>query len=156
MLRAALRNVALLAAATVVGISAAAGGSQLLTLPVPIVTIYPGDMIGAEQLTDRTFVEAQVGGGYATSPDMLIGKVARRTLLPAHPIPGNAVGEIDLVTRGTAVQLVFQQPGLTITAYASPLQDGSAGDVIRVRNTDSGAVILGVVQPDGTVRVGAQ
>ena len=32
------------------------------------------------------------------------------------------------MTRGTAVQLVFQQAGLTITAYASPLQDGSAGD----------------------------
>ena len=60
------------------------------------------------------------------------------------------------MTRGTSVQVVFQQAGLSITAYASPLQDGSAGDVIRVRNTDSGVIIRGVVQPDGTVRVGAR
>jgi flagella basal body P-ring formation protein FlgA len=28
--------------------------------------------------------------------------------------------------------------------------------VIRVRNIDSGATVMGVVQPDGTVRVGAR
>jgi len=133
-----------------------AGAAQLVTLPVPTVTIYPGQLIEAERLTDHTFVQSQIGSGYLDAEEKLIGKLAKRTLLPGHPIPENAVGEVDLVTRGTSVQLVFKQDGLTITAYASPLQDGSAGDVIRVRNTDSGGTVVGVVQPDGTVRVGPQ
>jgi flagella basal body P-ring formation protein FlgA len=33
------------------------------------------------------------------------------------------------------------------------LQDGAVGDVIKVRNSDSGVTVSGAVQPDGTVRV---
>ncbi len=134
----------------------AAIAAQFVTLPVPSVTIYPGEIIDAAKLTDHAFVDTQIGSGYIDAADMLVGKVAKRTLLPDHPVPVNAIGEVDIVTRGTAVQLVFEQPGLLITTYASPLQDGSAGDVIRVRNTDSGAIVVGVVQPDGTVRVSPQ
>ena len=134
----------------------AAGGAarQLVTLPVPTVTIYPGEMIDADELTDH-LLQSSIGAGIRRPVDILVGKVAKRTLLPGEPDPDNAVGEVDLVTRGTSVQLVFQQAGLIITAYASPLEDGSAGDLIRVRNIDSGATIIGMVQPDGTVRVGA-
>jgi flagella basal body P-ring formation protein FlgA len=157
MLRAAIRKAALPVAALALCLAApASAAGQLVTLPVPTVTIYPGDLIDHDRLADRTFVQSQVRSGYVDSTDMLVGKIAKRTLLPNHPISMNAIGEVDLVTRGTAVQLVFQQPGLTITTYASPLQDGGAGDLIRVRNTDSGAVVVGIVQPDGTVRVGAQ
>jgi len=155
MFFAALRNVALLAAALLLWTGVAAA-EQVITLPVPTVTIYPGDLIDADRLTDHTFYQSQVASGYVDSQDLLIGKVAKRTLLPDHPISANAVGEDDLIKRGAAVQLVFQQPGLTITTYASPLQDGSPGDLIRVRNTDSGTIVVGVIQPDGTVRVGGQ
>jgi flagella basal body P-ring formation protein FlgA len=33
------------------------------------------------------------------------------------------------------------------------LQDGAAGDSVKVRNDDSGVTVTGVVQPDGAVRV---
>lgn len=152
---AALRNGALFAAAIVLEFAVSpAVSAQLITLPVPTATIYPGSLIDADRITDRTFVQSQVGRGYVDTKSALIGKVARRTLLPDHPIPANAIDEVDLVTRGTSVQLVFQQAGLVITAYASPLEDGSVGDIIRVRNTDSGSVVVGVVQADGTIRVG--
>jgi flagella basal body P-ring formation protein FlgA len=35
------------------------------------------------------------------------------------------------------------------------LQNGSAGDVVTLRNIDSGAIIKGTVASDGTVRLGA-
>jgi flagella basal body P-ring formation protein FlgA len=155
MLRAALRSLAAVAAMAFT-VAASAGTGQLVTLPVPTVTIYPGQIIDADELSERTFLQNQVGNGYLDSYNMLVGKVAKRTLLPDRPIAINAIGEVDLVTRGTSVQLVFQQAGLTITAYAAPLEDGSAGDFIRLRNIDSGAVVMGVVQVDGTVRVGAR
>jgi flagella basal body P-ring formation protein FlgA len=157
MIASAVRTAALAAAAVIVGVGASGAlAAQLVTLPVPIATIYPGSIIEADQLTERTYVQSQIGTGYIDAPSALVGRVARRTLLPDHPIPAIAIDEVDLVTRGTSVQLVFQQAGLLITAYAAPLEDGSAGDVIRVRNIDSGATVMGVVQPDGTVRVGAR
>jgi len=144
----------LLSAALLAGSMATGAVAQNVTLPVPTATIYPGDVISAGDLGERTFREEQVRYGIADSRSMLIGKVARRTLLPDHPVAINAVDEVAIVTRGTPVQVVFRQQGLVITAYASPLQDGSEGDIIRVRNADSGAIIMGVVQADGTVRVG--
>jgi flagellar basal body P-ring formation protein FlgA len=157
MIRSAARNGALVAAAFVLALGvSAASGAQLVTLPVPTATIYPGSLIEAGQLSEHTFVQSQIGSGYVDTTIELVGKVARRTLLPDHPIPANAIDEVDLVTRGTSVQLVFQHAGLVITAYAAPLEDGSIGDLIRVRNIDSGAVVMGIVQPDGTVRVGPQ
>ncbi len=51
--------------------------------------------------------------------------------------------------------VLFSGNGLVITATAVTLEPGSAGDVIKVRNTDSGRVFSGIVMADGTVRVGA-
>ena len=115
-------------AALAIALFAALGTSiafaaQLVTLPVPAVTIYPGSIIQAEDLTDRTFVQSELRTGYVDSTDTLVGKIARRTLLPDHPIPAMAIDEVDLVKRGSSVQLVFQQSGLLITAYAAPLED---------------------------------
>ena len=39
-------------------------------------------------------------------------------------------------------------------AFALSLQQGSIGETISLRNSDSGTTIRGVIQGDGTVRVG--
>ena len=50
----------------------------------------------------------------------------------------------------------FAGGGLTITAVGTPLQNGSIGDFIPVRNIESGVVISGTVMDDGSVRVAAK
>jgi flagella basal body P-ring formation protein FlgA len=125
------------------------------TLPVPQVTIYPGDPIEPELLVDRTFAAGLIGNmSVIDDRDILAGKVAKRTLLPGYPIPLNSVEEPDVVSAGIPVRIVFRNGGLTITALGSPLQAGAAGDLISVRNLESGVTLHGVVQADGTVRVG--
>ena len=49
--------------------------------------------------------------------------------------------------------VVFQAGNLTITGQAIALQGGRVGDFLSLRNADSGKVIKGIVQADGTVRV---
>lgn len=127
-----------------------------LPLPVPRITLYPGDAIRSDHLVDRVFnarIERR-SAVYRTRADV-IGKVARRTLLPGRPIPVNAVREPYLVVQGRTVQIVFQEGPLIITGYAVALQSGGKGDVVRVRNVDSSAVVKGTIAPDGTVRVSA-
>lgn len=133
------------------GIASAAG----IELPVPNVTIYPGDVIGQNLLVERTFA-VPTGEDWAVHRDRsgLIGKVARRTLLPGKPIPLNSVREADVISQGKAVTLVFQAGGLTITGQGVALQAGRVGDILSLRNVDSNTVVKGVVQADGTVRVG--
>lgn len=126
-------------------------------LPVPAVTIYPGDIIQESMLTERSFLETtRWRHAVVESPRALIGKSARRTLLPSRPIPLNAVEDAKVVTRGVPTRIVFEEEGLNITTLGSPLQSGSVGEFIRVRNLDSGLTILARVQEDGTLRVGAK
>lgn len=123
-------------------------------LPVPKITIYPGDVITAEALGTQTF-----GAGVERMPVIrssgdVVGKVARRTLITGKPIPVNSIRVVDAVQLGKQVQLIFEADGLTITGVGVALQNAAVGDLLSVRNTDSGLTIKGVVQADGSVRVG--
>ncbi|MGB8279231.1 MAG: flagellar basal body P-ring formation chaperone FlgA [Methylovirgula sp.] len=125
-------------------------------LPVPAVTIYPGDRIQESFLVDREFSDetSALRGAVINSRLALVGKLARWTLLPGVPIPMNAVSEPNAISNGARVRVVFEQDGLDIETYAIALQAGSVGQVISVRNPDSGTTISGIVQADGSVRVG--
>ena len=124
--------------------------------PVPLVTIHPGETIRDSIIEDREFPGLVDRPQAIDSRRVLVGKVARRTLVAGQLIPVNAVEDPKLVVRGTPVQVVFAQDGLVISALASPLQSGSVGDLVRARNIDSGLVVVGTVQSDGTLRVGSR
>lgn len=148
---------ACLASAIVVGLCVpSAKGGETINLPVPRVTIYPGDTIASDVLVDRAFIASTVArSSVLDDRQSLAGKVARRTLLAGQPIPVNGVRDPYLVASGKEAVAVFQSGGLVITARAIALQSGSVGDVISLRNTESGVTIRGTVQGDGTVRVDA-
>jgi flagella basal body P-ring formation protein FlgA len=128
--------------------------AQDSTLPTPRVVIYPGDIIQNDMLMDAPADEVQgVVGTVVETRSELIGKRAIRTLLPGRAILAIAVGNPRAVVNGAEVTLVYSEGDLKIVAAASALQDGGVGDVIKVRNIDSGLTISGTVQADGSVRV---
>jgi flagella basal body P-ring formation protein FlgA len=55
------------------------------------------------------------------------------------------------VRRNEAVVIRIERPGLMVTANGTALQEGRAGDVVKVRNTDSSRIIVCKVNADGTV-----
>lgn len=124
--------------------------------PVPRTTIYPGDAITRENLSERSF-RFRKGADlpYVQSADQLVGMVARTTLVAGKPIARNALREADVIKRGQLAQIIFKSGALTISAYGKALEPGSVGDVIALRNVDSGAVIRGQVRADGSVLLGA-
>lgn len=124
-------------------------------MPVPTITIYPGETIKEGVIETRAFSAHAIGHlPVVEDARVLTGKVARRTLLPGQLIPRNAVEEPRLVERGAPVQVVFSEDGLTIIGAASALEAGSLGERVRARNLDSGITIIGKVQADGSLRVG--
>jgi flagella basal body P-ring formation protein FlgA len=133
-------------------LSARAAGVQV---PVPRITIYPGQVIEQEMLVDRVFrSSAPAIVSAASSSDALIGKVARQTLLPGHPIATNAIRDQYAVIQGKSALIVFRDGALTITATGVAMQSGGKGDVVSVRNVDSGRTVKGTVEDDGSINVG--
>ena len=58
-----------------------------------------------------------------------------------------------VVANGAEVRLVYVDGGLVIVTTGAALQDGGVGEVIKIRNSDSGVTVSGQVQADGTVQV---
>lgn len=121
---------------------------------VPTRMIYPGDTIAPEALENvplRRKLRNPAAVVYRAQD--LAGKVAKRTLLPGRLIPVGSVREAWLVERGSTVQVQFVHGPLEITVAGIPLEPGAEGDLIRLRNVDTGAIFTGTVMADGTVRI---
>lgn len=126
------------------------------TVLVASRVVYPGEVIAGDALDEVPLRRVlRNPGSIAFGLSQVEGKVARRTLLPGRMIPLSYVRDAYLVEPGEPVQMVFVQGGLEISVTGVPLQSGSAGDVVRVRNLDSGTVVTGVVMADGTIRISA-
>jgi flagellar basal body P-ring formation protein FlgA len=144
-------------AAAMIAVTCHTAAGEERVLPVPTVTIYPGDMINESMLKDRKFPENyRFRTAVVESPRVLAGKTARRTLLPGEPIPLNAVDDPKLVTRGAQTAILFEEGGLSIVGVGIPLQSGALGETVQVKNVDSGRIITGRVQADGKIRIGIQ
>jgi flagella basal body P-ring formation protein FlgA len=145
------RRLSLLALAAFIAAAPVSAGSR--PLPVPGQVIYPGDRITDAMLRDNQDALVGDAGDVIWDRAALVGKVARRTLLPGRAIPTVAVEEPRAVSTGTLVQLIYENDGLTIVTTAQALQNGFVGQVVQVRNVESGTIVSGLVQADGSVRV---
>ena len=124
---------------------------------VPSRVIYPGETVTIAALREVVLKAGKVvPDAVATTADQLDGKVTKRTLLPGHYIPAGSLRDPWLVEQGAPVQAVLVAGGLTITAAAVTLQPGAAGDLVRVRNVDTGKIVSGTVMADGSIMVGAR
>jgi flagella basal body P-ring formation protein FlgA len=149
-----IRSIAALALIASLTGGGAIAQQQPTQLPVPATAIYPGDVIKEEMIIERAFAPNMQGvAAFFAARGLVVGQIARRTLMPGQPIPINALEDQKVVTRGNVVKVVVEDNGLSIVTYASSMQSGSVGAMIQLRNLDTGVIIRGVVQQDGSVRI---
>jgi flagellar basal body P-ring formation protein FlgA len=124
------------------------------TVVVPNRMIYPGQTIPPEAL-EVVPLRRQLANpsAFVMKLEDAVGKVARSTLLPGRMMYVTSMREAYLVETGAPARVVFVNGPLSISMTGMPLQSGSAGDVVKVRNMESGVVFTGVVMADGTIRV---
>lgn len=152
-----LRRAVLAAPAVLVGLlvaDAALADARMAVVPKRI--IYPGEEIDAGQLEEVEVTNPNIVKGYAESIGAVSGLVSKRTLLPGRVILTSALREPFAVSRGTTIHLVFDNGSLVLRASGTPLQDAAVGEMVRVRNKDSGVIVSGTVMGDGTVHVVAK
>jgi len=148
------RSVLTAAIAAMAASCAVPAAAQEALAPTPRVVIYPGDVIRDDMLADVAEAARDGSGPFVEQRSLIVGKVARLTLLPGHAIPFSGVSNRKVVANGAEVRLIYAEGDLLIMTTGSALQDGSVGEVVRVRNSDSGVTVSGAVQSDGSVKVG--
>ncbi|MGE3624385.1 MAG: flagellar basal body P-ring formation chaperone FlgA [Bdellovibrionales bacterium] len=121
---------------------------------VPVLShrVEAGTIIGAADIDWITVTEDRAGGAI-TAAEELVGREAKRALASGQVIKENDIMLPRMVVRGTTVTMKIQTPVMVVTATGRAMQDGRAGDVVRVMNTHSNRMIEGVVEGAGTVRI---
>jgi len=126
-----------------------------VTLPVPRITIYPGQVVTGDMLEWRQWNAADPRlEATARRIGQVAGQVARRTLVPRYPIALAELRQTAAVEQGQIVAIVFRGRAITILGKGVMLQQGAVGASVRVRNVDSARVVVGRVAEDGSVVVG--
>jgi flagella basal body P-ring formation protein FlgA len=84
----------------------------------------------------------------------VVGLAARRALRPGQPLRRSDLMRPELVHRNDWVTLVYESPGMVITARGKALEAGGEGDVVSVLNVQSKRTVQGTVSGPGRVHVG--
>ena len=85
------------------------------------------------------------------------GLIAKRPLPAGTALISNMLESLEspvILKRNQNVIIRIETPGFLVTAMGIALQDGRAGDYIKVRNMDSQRIILARIKEDGTVEPG--
>ncbi len=91
--------------------------------------------------------------GYLGDPARLEGMRLSRSVANGTTLNPGMLAERLLVERGHAVTIVARSGSIAIRAGALAMEDGIAGERVRVRNLASGRVVNGVVESTGIVVV---
>lgn len=91
--------------------------------------------------------------GYLTELNQAVGMVVKRVVNKGVPLTAYMIDRPILIKRMAAVDIVSSVGGARVKTEGVALQDGRAGDLIRVRNVKSGKSVSGRVVGDSTVEV---
>jgi len=86
-------------------------------------------------------------------PEKAVGRRTTKALSKGEVLLPKAVEDPPWVKKGDFVTLVAEAPGLTITVQGQAREEGSRGQLIRVRNVSSGREVYGRVESPQVVRV---
>ena len=90
---------------------------------------------------------AGVVTNFATAKDM----EARRLLHAGEAFRSDDMRRPIVVTKGQAVTMLFDAPGVELTATGRAMSEGGVGDTVAVQNPASFRTINGVISAPGTV-----
>lgn len=118
---------------------------------VTLVEIPAGGVISPENVKVEKTVSSYPEPADWSTP---YGLVARRRLAANTVLSPNMIGPVEpaiVVKRNQKVIIRIAAGGLVVTAMGQTVEEGSAGEYVRVRNVDSQRIILARVNEDGTV-----
>ncbi len=118
---------------------------------VTLVDIPAGEVISSKNVRIESVISSHPEADNWKPP---YGLIAKRPLPANTTIGPHMVGPLRpavIVARNQNVVIRIERPLLLVTALGKTLQEGSAGEYIKVRNLNSQRIILAKVKEDGTV-----
>lgn len=126
---------------------------RMVEMPVPSRRLGTDHIIRAEDIEMVRLREQGLGANLIVDAERLVGQAVQRALPAGQPIRLGAVHPPILVDKGRIVTVMLETEAMVLTVQGRAMEPGAEGDVIRVQNTLSNAVIEATVRRDGSVVV---
>lgn len=127
--------------------------TPLVDVPVLSRQLSKTDVIEARDIRTKSIPDRFVRKDMVLEAAQLIGQSPRTLISPDRPIRAGEVSSPLLIKKGSQVELTYTSPYMSLKATGIALQDGAAGDAIRVKNDKSEKAVSGRVVAAGRVEV---
>jgi|GEM_PF-29166 len=150
-------------ARTIVGVRCSGSKPWKVYVPVDVVvtanvlvarqTLIKGQVLAATDLTVEQRDVSRVRGGYLSEPKQVVGRRLKTQVIAGKTLKPTMI-EVDIaIRRGQSVTLTVNSGGFDINMKGTAMMDGAVNQRIRVRNTNSGRIIEGIVRSREHVEV---
>ena len=126
---------------------------EMVVLPVPRRAMLPGEVVTPADLHWTRLRAGLARGDLVRLPAQAEGQALRRPLQPGQPIALADLGRPVVITKGMPLLLSLDAPGLQLTAQGVATEPGGVGEVIKVSNPYSRAIVEAEITGPGRARV---
>jgi flagella basal body P-ring formation protein FlgA len=132
-------------------------GSYSASIKVPLLTrnINKGAQITQDDIELKNYPKTEILKGDISEVSSIIGKTTTKALSKGKMVSEEDIRSPILVPKNSTVSAIYRTDTIEVKALAVALDDGGEGDVIRLKNFDSGRTFKAVVQADGNVFIGS-
>ena len=126
---------------------------ELASVPVLKRQVRVGETIAAEDIEFDKQPARHLRKNTATDTKDLIGKSPKHVISDHRPIRLDEIASPSILIKGAHITMIYRSRNLEIRTVGEALDSGAKGDVIRIKNLASKAVIDGVIETNSSVRV---
>lgn len=123
-------------------------------IAVPAHDIARGAVIAEGDFVMMDVSQARARSGGLKDPTAAVGLEARRVLHEGETVRPNDLKRPTIIAKGATVTMMFEAPGIQLSAPGRALGEGGQGETITVLNAASYRQVQAVVIAPGVVRVG--
>lgn len=126
---------------------------EMAHIPMLKQRMQSGDIISQDDIVWDSMPISRLRKSTVMDSKALVGKSPKRTVSASRPIRLDEITGPTVVSKGAQVSLIYKTPNMEIKTLGEAMENGAQGNVIKVKNTSSKAILVGTVEGEGRVRV---
>lgn len=130
--------------------------NSYIMAPLAARYIKFAEIIQADDITTKKTPLASIKNGYATEEAEVVGMQAKKYIAVGKMFKLNEMSSPPVIKNNDPVNIIYSSGSISLKTVGISMGVGAVGDMIKVKNSSSGAVLLGQIINKNTVQVGGQ
>lgn len=123
---------------------------------VPIASKYIkfGDIIGQSDIITKKLNLDTVNRGYLTEIEEVVGMQAKKYIPAGSMFQASEIMSPNVIKTGDPVNIIYSSGVINLKTAGIAMGGGAVGDTVKIKNSSSGAILLGEIINKNTVKIG--